>query len=79
MNDSTFLGTLSLPGQDHSTHQKLQVFVTGFKFLFCFDNKKNNEQSKLSFSVSSVNDNNDMVSLISIAILFLVIAFSQIN
>ena len=60
---------LSFPSQDHSTHQKLQVFVTGFEFLFSLIIKKNNEPSKLSFSVSSVNDNNDMVSLISIAIL----------
>ena len=34
---------------------------------------------KFLFPVSSVNDNNDVVSLISIVILFLVIAFSQIN
>ena len=37
---TTFLGTLSFPGQDHSTHQKLQVFVTGFKFLFSLIIKK---------------------------------------
>ena len=50
-----------------------------FEFLVSLIIKKNNEQSKLLFPVFSVNDNNDVVSLISIAILFLAIAFSQIN
>ena len=44
--------------------------------------KKNVERTKILFPGSSVNDNDDvfiLVSFISIAILFLVIAFSQIN
>ena len=47
-------------------------------FVFS-DNKKNIERTKLLFPVSSVNDNDNVVSLISIAIIFLVIAFFQIN
>ena len=54
-----------------------------FVLSSCFsDNKKIIERTKLLFPGSSVNDNNDvfvLVSFISIAILFLVIAFSQIN
>ena len=45
-----------------------------FEFLFSLIIKKIIERTKLLFPVPSVNDNNDMISLISIAILFLVIA-----
>ena len=53
-----------------------------FVFFFFSDNKKKIyiERTKLLFPGSQcVSDNNDVVSLLSIAILFLVIAFSQIN
>ena len=78
----------------NSNHWKLQVFVKAvikvevaininpiylLFWLFVFSDRKIIEQSKLYLFVSSVNDNNDMVYLISIAILFLFIAFSQIN
>ena len=46
------------------------------------DNKKNIERTKILFPGFIVNDNDDvfiLVSFISIVILFLVIAFSQIN
>ena len=49
------------------------------EFLFSLIIKKIIEQTKLLFPVSSVNDNNNVVSIISVAIIFLVIAFSQIN
>ena len=49
------------------------------EFLFSLIIKKNIERTKLLFPVSSVNDNDNVVSLISIAIIFLVIAFFQIN
>ena len=54
------------------------IYLLFWVFVFS-DNRKIIEQSKLYLFVSSVNDNNDMVYLISIAILFLFIAFSQIN
>ena len=54
------------------------IYLLFWGFVFS-DNRKIIEQSKLYLFVSSVNDNNDMVYLISIAILFLFIAFSQIN
>ena len=44
-----------------------------FEFLFSLIIKKIIERTKLLFPVPSVNDNNDVVSLVSIAILFLVI------
>ena len=53
-----------------------------FGVLVFSDNKKIIERIKILFPGSSVNDNDDvfiLVSFISIAILFLVIAFSQIN
>ena len=53
-----------------------------FEFLFSLIIKKIVERTKSLFPGSSVNDNDDvfiLVSFISIAILFLVIAFSQIN
>ena len=53
-----------------------------FWVLVFSDNKKIVERMKILFPGSSVNDNDDvfiLVSFISIAILFLVIAFSQIN
>ena len=66
---------------------KVEVVIklsrSSFVLSSCFsDDKKIIERTKLLFSGSSVNDNNDvfvLVSFISIAILFLVIAFSQIN
>ena len=49
-------------------------------FLFLvFCDKAIIERTNLLFPVSRVNENNDVVSLISIAILFLGNAFSQIN
>ena len=57
----------------------IEIFI--FHFLFC-DNKKIIERTKILFPGFSVNDNDDvfiLVSFISIVILFLVIAFSQIN
>ena len=49
--------------------------------VFC-DTKKNIKRTKILFPGFSVNDNDDvfiLVSFISIVILFLVVAFSQIN
>ena len=54
------------------------IYLLFWVFVFS-DNRKIIEKSKLYLFVSSVNDNNDMVYLISIAIIFLFIAFSQIN
>ena len=67
-----------------SRHWKLRVFINPAHLLFWvlvfYDNKKIIERTKILFPSSSVNDNDDvfiLVSFISIAILFLVIAFSQ--
>ena len=53
-----------------------------FQFLFSLIIKKIIERTKILFPGFSVNDNDDvfiLVSFISIVLLFLVIAFSQIN
>ena len=53
-----------------------------FEFLFSLIKKKIIERTKILFPGFSVNDNDDvfiLVSFISIVILFLVVAFSQIN
>ena len=65
------------------SHQSRGCQLNPADFLFLdlvfSDNKKVIERTKLLFPVSSVNDINDVVSLLSIAIVFLVIAFSQTN
>ena len=65
---------------------KVEVVIKSRTILFWIlvfsDNKKIIERTKILSPGSSVNDNDDvfiLVSFISIAILFLVIAFSQIN
>ena len=64
---------------------KVEVVIKSrpsFVFLFSLKIKKIVERTKVLFPGSSVNDNDDvftLVSSVSIAILFSVIAFSQIN
>ena len=78
--------TLKTPGVHDFSHYSRSCYeippIFCFEFLFSLIIKKIIERTKISFSGFSVNDNDDvfiLVSFISIVILFLVIAFSQIN
>ena len=93
MREITFLGMFSfsakiiryteISGHSWLQSSKSRLPIKSRPFLFLdlvfSDNKKVTERTKLLFPFSSVNDINDVVSLLSIAILFLVIAFSQTN
>ena len=88
LNESTFSGMFSFPAkiiqwtESSGLYSWLQSSKSRFllnpaHLLFwglLFSDNKN-----YLFPVSSVNENNDVVSFISMDILFLVIAFSQIN